>query len=190
MPLSKTTKFPSRSYSDDVSYELSDSRQVNLFGEIDTSTYQHIVNVTNYLRLKNKRKPIEILMNSYGGSVMEGLAIYDHLKSVNKTTPIHIMVNGACMSIATVILQTASLRQSRPNSEFLLHEVSYGSIGRNSDNRDRQKQAQKLQDKIYDLLALRLRLSRPELEELTLRKDYTISTPEALEVGLIDQIVE
>ena len=111
---------------DSVSYTLSDARRLNLFGEIDLGTYAHVSNALKYMQLKDSKKPIDLYLNTRGGDVINGLAIYDFIVEMNKTTPIDITVNGACMSMGTIILQAGRKRRAYKNSEFLLHEVQYG----------------------------------------------------------------
>lgn len=175
---------------DDVAFALSDARKVNLFGEINQGSMSHISTMLDYFSLKNSRRPIEIIMNSHGGSVIDGLAIYNLIQKVGKKIPINITVAGACMSMATVILQAAKIRRAYPDSQFLLHEIQYGMSGRNSAQRDYQEQAQRLQDRLNAILAGRSGMSIAELEKLIERRDYTISAQEALQHGLIDTIVE
>lgn len=184
----KSTK-PNLPYFDEVAYTLSDARVVNLFGDIHTSSAAHVINSLDYLTIKNAKKPISIRLNSPGGSVIDGLAIYDKIKDVVKKTPVNITVNGACMSMATVILQAATTRLAYPNSEFLLHEIQYGMRGSHSEQKDYQKQAQRLQDRLNAILSGRSGVGLKELEKLIERRDYTISAAEALEFGLIDNII-
>ena len=177
-------------YHDHVSYTLSDARHINLFGEIGAHTLAHIANSLDYLILQDKKKPVHIRLNSGGGSVIDGLAVYDLITQFAKKLPIHITVSGACMSMAVVILQAATTRLSLTHSEFLLHEVSYGARGKYSEHKDAEAQAGKLQKKLDAILVERSRITLAELKKLTERRDYTISAQEALKHGLIDEIIQ
>lgn len=178
------------SYHDHVSYVLSDARLVNLFGEIGSHTVAHVANSLDYMILQDRRKPIHMRLNSPGGSVVDGLAVYDVIVLAAKKTPIHIAVNGAARSMAAIILQAATVRKAYRNAELLLHEVSYGLQGRHSEHRDFDKEAARLQKKLDTIVVERSQITLAELKKLTDRRDYTISAQEALQHGLIDQIIE
>lgn len=180
-----------RSYADTVAFVLSDQRKVNLYGEIDSygSALAHIDNALDYLISRDKKKPINIMMNTPGGSVINGFAIYDTIMRRKKTTPINITAIGACMSMGVIIMQAATERRAMPNAEFLLHEVSYGERGSISSHKDQLAVTTRLQSKLDGVITGRSHIDQSTLEQLTKRRDYTISAQEALEHGLIDQII-
>jgi len=189
MPTKPAPTRRSGSYQDDVSFTLSESRRVRLLGEIALHTMAHIANSLDYLMLQDKKKPIEILLNSGGGEVIQGLAIYDAIIAANKITPVNITAMGACMSMGAIILQSGRVRRAYPNTEFLLHEVSYGEFGRHSEHKDRAKQVARMQGRLDSILISRSKLTQDSLRELIERKDYHITASEALEHGLIDEII-
>lgn len=187
MPASKA---PTLSHYDEVAYTLAGLRRVNLYGQVGPDQLSHVDNMISYLIVKNKRKAIDIQMNTPGGSVVDGLAIYDVLmRKQSEGTPINITVQGACMSMGVIILQAAGQRYATPNSQFLLHEVSYGSRGHMSQQEDELEVAKKMQDKLDDIIVARSGMELAELKKLTRRKDYTISAQEALDHNLIDAII-
>lgn len=187
MPVSKEPKL---SHYDEVAYTLAGLRRVNLYGQIGAEQLSHVDNMISYMIAKNKRKPIDIQMNTPGGSVVDGLAIYDALvRKRAEGTPINITVQGASMSMGVIILQAATQRFATPNSQFLLHEVSYGSRGHMSQQEDELEVAKKMQDTLDDIIVQRSGMGLAELKKLTRRKDYTISAQEALDHNLIDSII-
>ena len=181
---------PNLPYHDHVAYTLSDARRVRLFGEISMPAMAHIVNSLEFLVLKSTKKPIEIMLNSPGGSVVDGLAMYDFIMSIRKKTPINMTVAGACMSMGAIILQAATVRRAYEHSAFLLHEIRYDP-GREtvSNHKDLEKHAAKMQTKLDQIIVNRSNMTIAELKKLTERRDYTISAQEALQHGLIDRIV-
>lgn len=190
MPVAKKPSVVHRSHYDHVAFVLAEARRVNLFGQVAADQLSHIENMLTYLIAENKRKPIDIYMNTPGGSVVDGLAIYDSLiRKRGQGTPINITVQGASMSMGVVILQAATWRLATPNSQFLLHEVSYGTRGRMSEQEDELEVAQKMQDKLDSIIVERSGIPLTELKKLTRRKDYTISAEEALDHHLIDEII-
>lgn len=187
MPVSKA---PTLSHYDEVAYTLAGLRRVNLYGQVGSEQLSHIDNMLTYLIAKNKRKAIDIQMNTPGGSVVDGLAIYDAIvRKMSEGTPINITVQGASMSMGVIILQAATERFATPNSQFLLHEVSYGSRGHMSQQEDELEVAKKMQDKLDEIIVQRTGMQLNELKKLTRRKDYTISAQEALDHNLIDAII-
>ena len=186
----KTTKTNrTLSYYDDVSYTLSDLRRVNLFGEVNAAMFSHVENSLAYQTALNREKPIHIILNSPGGIVIDGFAIYDVITHYAKRTPIHITAKGACMSMAVIILQAATLRLASPNTQFLLHEVNYGNRGSLSSHKDELEQTAKLQKKLDDVIVGRSGITQAELSKLIERRDYTINAQEALKHKLIDAII-
>jgi len=183
MPAAK----PNRTFEDEVAYTLSEQRRFSLAGEIGRSVHSTTDNMLAYMTAKNK-KPITVLMNTPGGSVIEGLGIYDSIKHHEKKVPINIVVQGACMSMGVIVLQAATKRFATPNSQFLLHEVSYGSHNSISGQEDEFIQASKLQAKLDKIIVDRSGIDIVELRKLIKRKDYSISAQEALEHNLIDAI--
>lgn len=189
----KTTKKysePTTAYFDAVSHRLSDLRRINLMGEIGAGMHSHIENALAYMMSKDAKAPIEIIMSSPGGSVLDGFAIYDTITRYANKVPININVIGACMSMAVTILQAATTRRASPNSQFLMHEVSYGNRASLSGHEDEFLQATKLQKRLDDIIVARSGISLAELKTLTKRRDYAITAQEALKHGLIDSIYE
>lgn len=173
-----------------MAYSLSGQRKINLYGEIYEASLAHVDNALDYLISVDKRKPIEIFMNTPGGSVVNGFAIYDTIMKKKKMTPINITVIGACMSMGVLVLQAATERRAMDHAAFLMHEVSFDP-GREttSNHADRLRVASRLQQQIDAVIIGRSHIGQELLDRLTKRKDYTIDSKEALEHGLIDLIV-
>jgi len=189
MPIKKVVEKRTLSYYDDVSYTLSDLRRINLFGEVSSSLFSHIENSLSYMQAKSPKKPVEIVMNTPGGSVIDGFAIYDSIRHYGKKMPINITVSGACMSMGVVILQAATFRRATENAQFLLHEVSYGTRSNLSTQQDEHEQAMKLQDRLDQVIVQRSGIPLAELKQLIKRRDYALTAQEALKHNLIDDIV-
>lgn len=196
MTVSKTSKSKTKTtqrtttYFDDVAFELSDARIINLYGPINTDAMNHVSNLLEFMSRREPKKPIEVIVNSPGGVVIDGLAIYDRIRQIDKKTPVNITVNGACMSMATIILQAGRERRAYENSEFLLHEIQYGVHGSHSEQKDYIQQATRLQNRLNEILTGRTGMTLEELQKLIERRDYTISAEEALRHGLIDTIIK
>ncbi len=115
-----------------------DRREMMVYGPIDTVMAHDVSSAIEHYASLNK-KPITITMNTPGGSVVDGLSIYDSIKRVTaKGIKVRIIATGACMSMGTIILQAATERLSTPHTAFLLHELSMINIGTLGQQKDRR----------------------------------------------------
>lgn len=164
-------------------------RQVLLIGPINEPQFAATNHTMEYLATIAK-KPIDVLMNTYGGDINSGLAIYDLIKRIDHQVPVHITVTGACMSMGVIILQAARKRISTPHANFMMHQLRGVNEGVLGELRDRHKHLERLQHVLDDILIKRTGLSHKELTKLTDRRDHYITAEEALSLNLIDSISE
>jgi len=177
------------SFFDAVAYGLNKSRYITMHGTIDLDMFNNTVMRMEYMKSQSKQQ-VNISLNSGGGSVIDGLAIYDKIIGLrNDGIPVTITANGYCMSMAIPILQSATTRQATKHTDFLLHEVSYGMGGTQSQHENSIKHTERLTNSIHEILIERSKLTKKKLIELTKLKDHYLSAQEALEYGLIDKII-
>lgn len=112
------------------------------------------------------REAIRLNIHCDGGNVMEGLAIYDALRTSGRN--IYTNVEGKCHSMAIVMLLAApkGQRSAQPNSQFLIHEVSGGVQGNTTAVERYAEEMRELQDRILDIYEDRTGYDRAELEEI------------------------
>jgi len=191
MPIKKSTKPEHKlSYYDEVSFHLSELGRISLYGVINRELYAHVENGMLYMSTKYPKQPINIMMNTPGGSVVDGLALYDAIMRYRlKGSIINIHVEGASMSMGVPILQAASKRTASPHAAFLLHEVGYEVRGTMSNHEDELAQAAKLQKVVDKIILDRSSIKPEDLAQLTKRKDYGFTAQEALSHNLIDAII-
>jgi ATP-dependent Clp protease protease subunit len=139
-------------------------------------------------------KDIVIHMTSPGGSVYSALAMYDIIRGyVNNGYTIRVLVEGyAASAAAMIVLQAASVRQARPSSRFLLHEVSkwkYLDMEKLSTAKDEVKELETLSNTIFKIMAERCTKTEREIKAIIERKEVWMSAEEALAFGLIDEII-
>jgi ATP-dependent Clp protease protease subunit len=177
-------------YFDQVTLAMGKARRINLTGGIDSYTAQSVANQLEFMQLQSA-KPINIRLNSPGGSVVDGFAIYDAIKEATKKAAVDITVQGACMSMAMIILQAGTKRLTYPNSAFMLHEVRRvsGDYISKSESKDMERQLKKTQDRLNAVITGRSKITLELLEEMIERKDHVMTAQEALEHGLIDSII-
>jgi ATP-dependent Clp protease, protease subunit len=135
-----------------------------------------------------KVAPIEIYIDSYGGSVYQCFGL---LGVMNKSiTPIHTIATGAAMSCGFMILISGHKRFGYTHSTPLYHQVSAGSWGKVKDLEENLDQTKKLQKKIEEITLERTNISKKRLKEVLKNKvDWFMTAEEALTLGVIDGIL-
>ncbi len=174
-----------RSY--DIYSRLLEDRIIFLSGEIDDAMANTIVAQLIYLESDNPSKPISMYINSPGGSVSAGLAIYDTMKYVK--CDVATICIGMAASMAAVILSsgTKGKRYCLPNSEVMIHQPLGGMQGQASDIKIQAEHILMLKNKLNAILAENTGNSVKTIERDTDRDNY-FSAEDALEYGLIDRI--
>jgi ATP-dependent Clp protease protease subunit len=168
---------------------LLDHRTVLLCGPVTDDLAREIMAQLLVLDSADAVKPIRVYVNSPGGSVDAGFAIYDMMRFVR--APLYTICAGLAASAATVILLGAAKdrRYSLPNTRFLLHQPSTGMQGTASDVAIGAKEILKLREKVNQLLAAETGQSFDRIAEDT-HRDYWMSAEEAKSYGLITHIVD
>jgi len=172
-----------------ITKQLLENRTVLLTGPVTDKLSQQIMAQLLVLDATDSEKPIRVYINSPGGSVDAGFAIYDAMRFVK--SPVHSICAGLAASAATIILLGAAKgnRYSLPNTRFLLHQPSTGMQGQASDIAIGAQQILKLRKRINDLLVVETGQSLERIETDT-HRDHWMSADESLEYGLIDTIID
>lgn len=179
---------PRGGYFDAVAHAMADMRVIDLCGEVDGAMAQTASIHLRYF-LSHSRRPITIYLNTPGGSVTAGLAIYDAIASAAKHASVSVIASGACMSMGTIIMQAATKRLATPNTYFLLHELSSVSVGSLGELRDKHQFIERQQKALNNLLSARTGHSPKRLKELFERKDFFIDAAEAVKQNIVDGII-
>jgi ATP-dependent Clp protease protease subunit len=168
---------------------LLDHRTVLLCGPVTDDLAREIMAQLLVLDAADAVKPIRVYINSPGGSVDAGYAIYDMMRFVR--APLYTVCAGLAASAATVILLGAAKdrRYTLPNTRFLLHQPSTGMQGTASDVAIGAREILKLREKVNQLLAAETGQPLDRIREDT-HRDYWMSAEEARQYGLITHIVE
>lgn len=131
--------------------------------------------------------PIRIYINSAGGNVYSMLGLYDFIRK--SPTPVHTYAYGMAASAAAILLAAGKRRFATAHSFVLIHSVSSWLTGKVEDLKGDLKQAEHLNDLINKLLAEHTKISVSRLADKDkYKEDWWISAPEALELGIIDEI--
>ena len=174
-----------RSY--DIYSKLLEERIIFITGEINDALANTVVAQLLYLEAKAPQKDITIYINSPGGSVSAGLAIYDTMNYVS--CDVITMCIGMAASMGAFLLSsgTKGKRYSLPSSEIMIHQPLGGAQGQASDIKIAAEHILKTKKKLNTILSQNTGRSFEEIERDTDRDNY-LSAEEALCYGLIDKI--
>ena len=142
-----------------------------------------------YLSSEDSEAPIQMYVNSPGGQVYAGLAIYDTMQMISN--PISTLAVGMTASFGTVILTagTKGQRYALPNATIHLHQPLGGAQGQASDIEIQAREILRLKDHINDILALHTDQTKEAIERDT-NRDFYMDAKSAVEYGLVDKVME
>ena len=174
-----------RSY--DIYSRLLEDRIIFLSGEIDDATANTVVAQLIYLEAKDPSKDISLYINSPGGSVSAGLAIYDTMNYVK--CDVSTICIGMAASMGAFLLSSGAKgkRYALPNSEIMIHQPLGGAQGQASDIKIAAEHILKTKEKLTCILAENSGKPFEEVEKDTDRDNF-LSAKEALDYGLIDKV--
>lgn len=174
----------------DIYSRLLRDRIVFMGGPISDQTANIVIAQLLFLEHEDPKKEIKMYINSPGGSVTAGLAIYDTMQHVKPA--VATICVGMAASMGAVLLGAGKKgrRFALPNAEILLHQVFIESIGGQAVEIEiGAKQILKIKDKINQILAKHTGQSITKISKDTDR-DFYLTAPEAKEYGLIDEVIK
>ncbi|MBO7208001.1 MAG: ATP-dependent Clp endopeptidase proteolytic subunit ClpP [Kiritimatiellae bacterium] len=176
-----------RSY--DIYSRLLLDRIVFISGEVNDDMANAVVAQLLFLQSQDPKKQINVYINSPGGSVTAGLAIYDTMQFVS--CPIATYCIGQAASMGAVLLTAGAkgMRYALPNSRIMIHQPWGGAEGKASDIEITAKEILRLKDILNEILASH---SGKKFEDVVkdTDRDFFMSAEEAKKWGLIDNVVE
>ena len=174
-----------RSY--DIYSRLLEDRIIFLSGEIDDAVANTVVAQLIYLEAKDPQKDISLYINSPGGSVSAGLAIYDTMNYIK--CDVSTICIGMAASMGAFLLSSGAKgkRFALPNSEIMIHQPLGGAQGQASDIKIAAEHILKTKQKLNEILAKNSGRPLAQIERDTDRDNY-LSAQEAMEYGLIDKV--
>ncbi len=173
----------------DIFSLLLSERIIFITGEINDELASLVISEMLYLEAISKDAKINIYINSPGGAVSSGLAIYDVMKKIK--CPISTIGIGICASMGAFLLSsgTKGLRYAYENCDIMIHQPLGGTNGQVSDLEITTRYFMKIKDKINRILSMNTGKSIKKIASDTDR-DYFLSSKEAKDYGLIDEIFE
>lgn len=172
----------------DIYSRLLKERIIFLGNPIDDHFANIIIAQLLFLDSEDKQKDIKLYINSPGGSVTSGMAIYDTMQFVKPDVSTICVGMAASMGALLLAAGAKGKRLSLPNAEILIHQVMGGAEGQAADVKIRAEQILKIKDKVNAVLAKHTGQPLKTIERDTDR-DYFMTADEAKKYGLIDQII-
>ena len=176
-----------RSY--DIFSRLLNDRIIFLSEEVNDTTAALVVAQLLYLEAQDPDKDIQFYINSPGGSVTAGMAIYDTMQYIKCDVATICVGMAASMGAFLLSAGTKGKRLALPNAEIMIHQPSAGTQGQITDMAIHLKRLQIIKERMNTIMSANTGRS---VEEVTAacERDNFMSAQEALEFGLIDRVIE
>ena len=181
------TNYGERAY--DIYSRLLKDRIIFLGSPIDDGVANTVIAQFLFLENQDPDKDIKLYINSSGGSVTAGMAIYDTMQYIKPD--VSTICIGIAASMASVLL-TAGAKGKRfclPNSEVMIHQVMGGTEGQASDIKIHAERILKMKDKLNSILAKHSGQDKKTVEKDSDR-DYFMDAQEAVAYGLVDKVIK
>ena len=175
----------------DIYSRLLKERIIMLEGEVHDQMANLIVAQLLFLESENPEKEISLFINSPGGSVTAGMAIYDSMQFIKPDVATYVM--GQACSMGSLLAQAgaAGKRYMLPNARHMIHQPSGGARGQATDIQIQAEEILKMKKNLTEIY-VKHNAKGKTFDELTadMERDKFMSAAEALEYGLIDKIIE
>lgn len=172
---------------DDVLFE---DREIFLTDRVDTETCSSLIKQFLYLEKQDPDKEIKFYINSLGGEVHSGLAVYDCIRMMK--APVTTICMGTAASMGSILFLAGNKRQMLPNSRIMIHDPSFGG-GNLAGKKPHQIKTElddliEVQECLCKIIAERTGKSEEEIRELT-KDDTYFNADEAIEFGLATETI-
>lgn len=183
----ETTNRGERSY--DIYSRLLKERVVFLVGPIDDHVANLIIAQLLFLESENPEKDIHLYINSPGGHVTSGLAIYDTMQFIRPD--VSTLCIGQASSMGAVLLAAGShgKRLVLPNSRVMIHQPLGGFSGQSTEIQIQAREIARMRDRLNDILARHTGQSLRRIARDT-ERDFFLTSGEACSYGLVDKVIE
>ncbi len=181
------SQYGERAY--DIYSRLLKDRIIFLAGPVSDALANSIIAQMLFLASKDSDKDIKLYINTPGGSVTAGMAIYDTMQYVKPNISTVCIGMAASMGATLLAAGEKGKRFALPNSQVLLHQVAGGVTGEAVEIEITAKQIVKIKEKLNKILAKHTGQPLAKIEKDTDR-DFYLSAEEAKEYGIVDQVIK
>ena len=173
----------------EIQDEMLRSREVECVGEIDAGSVYSLSRQLRYLQSQDPEAEITMFINSPGGEISSGLALYDVMKGIS--CPVRTVCLGAAASMAAVLFAAGDRREILPHGEVMIHDplICGGAGGSALHVQDVSRRLLKTRDSLGQILAVCTGRSLREIYRKT-AKDTWFSAEEAVAFGLADRVID
>ncbi|MBQ1473856.1 MAG: ATP-dependent Clp endopeptidase proteolytic subunit ClpP [Ruminococcus sp.] len=176
-----------RSY--DIFSRLLNDRIIMLNEEVNSATASLVVAQLLFLEGQDPNKDISLYINSPGGSVTDGMAIYDTMQYIKCDVSTIFMGMAASMGAFLLAAGTKGKRYALPNADIMIHQPSGGAQGQATDIEIHTKHILHTKQKLNEILAMNTGQPLDVIKQDTERDNF-MTAQQALEYGLIDKVIE
>lgn len=173
----------------DIYSRLLKDRVLFIGTPIDDFVANLVVAQLLFLQMEDAEKDIHLYINSPGGSITSGLAIYDTMQFLKPDVCTYCIGQAASMGAVLLAAGTKGKRYSLPNSRVMIHQPWGGVQGVATDINIQAKEIQNLKDKLNGILAKHTSQDKSKIEK-DADRDYFMSAEEAKTYGIVDEVVE
>ena len=181
------TSYGERAY--DIYSRLLQDRIIFLGTAIDDNVANVIIAQLLFLENQNPEKDIKLYINSPGGSVTAGMAIYDTMQYIKPDVSTICIGMAASMGAFLLSAGAKNKRFALPNAEIMIHQVMGGMEGQASDIKIRAERILKMKDNLNKIMAKHTGKSLSQVEKDTDR-DYFMDAEESVKYGIVDKVIE
>jgi len=170
--------------------KLLEQRIVMLSEPVMPAAAQRLVAQLLYLDSQDSKKPIHFYINTPGGSISDGFAIFDTVRFLR--APVTTICTGLSASMGTILMLSPPEKKNRvclPNTRFMIHQPSSAYQGSASDIEIGAKQILKLRDRLIEIYVEETKMDADRVRT-DLHRDYWMGADEAVEYGLCDRVVK
>ncbi len=174
---------------DIIDSKILNERKIFLWGQVDDNSAKHVIERLMYLDMVAPKKEIQLLINSPGGYVTSGFAIYDAMKSIS--SPVSTICSGLAASMGSILLSAGEKgrRFTLPHARVMIHQPSGGAGGAVADIEIQMQEIIKTKELGAKILAENCGQTIEKIMK-DFNRDYWMSADESIEYGIVDGIQE
>lgn len=174
---------------DQIDEKILHTRKIFLWGQVDDESARHVIERLLYLELDAPDKEIQLIINSPGGYVTSGFAIYDTIKSI--TSPVSTICAGLAASMGSILLSagTKGRRFALPHARIMIHQPSGGAGGPASNIEIQMEEIIKTKKLGAEILATNCNQPVEKIMK-DFNRDYWMSADESVSYGIVDGKLE
>ena len=171
--------------------ELLKNREIFLTGKVDGESCNELIKQLVYLERKDPSKEITIYINSPGGSVQDGLAVYDLIMLLR--SPVRTVCTGTCASMGAILFLSGKKREMMGHGKLMIHDPAFGGGHEMGGKKPHEIQTElddlnRCRDALTKIIAERTGHAAEEIEKITVNDTY-YTAEEAVEFGLATAII-